>query len=942
MGNKDMQNLLNQGCEDPVSLENRLYQAEASLRLLEQAIDFTSWGVLISDATQSDHPVIYASKAIEQITGYSPEELLGKNTCFLLGSDTGRPELEEIRSALRERRSTSVVLRNYRKDQSLFFNELKVFPILGALDQVTHFVSFYNDITSQLKTEEGLITNQSNLAGIIGATTDAIISLDENHHITLFNSIAEEMFGYPASAMLGQTLDRLIPPPLREKHREHIETFKRTGVINRSTEHGLYTNLVGLRADGTEFPIETSISQVEIAGRKHFTAMVRDVSQKKQAEAELLASQRFIASIADATPNLILYVYDLVEQRNVYSNREISSLLGYTAQEIQAMGSTFIPSLVHPDDLARVLSNLAHFKESKRDGFVEHEYRMRHRNGEWRWFLSRETVFARDAADRPTQILGTAEDITQQKVTALALQESEARFRLLAENSTDMISRYSLDGRLLYVSPASFALCGYRPEELVGRQVINFLHPDDLPLVEAKACSLKQAGDSCTLIYRRKHREGHYLWVEAVTRLVHDPLTGNMEYQSTIHDITARQEAEARLFQMEVELRQSQKMEALGTLAGGVAHDFNNLLTAILGNAELALFSLHEDDPLRVELEEIKSNVDRASKLTRQLLAFSRRQPTDCKLLDLNEVVSGLEKLLRRLIREDVELYTHLSPDTGQIMADHGQLEQVLVNLAINARDAMPEGGKLTIETSNIELDAAYIQTHLPSTEPGKYVLLSVSDTGEGIPPEIRSRIFEPFFTTKGSDRGTGLGLSTVYGIVKQNRGYIEVYSEVGLGTTFKIYLPVVQQKELFPVSSEVSENNPIPTQPDQLQATVLVVEDNEAVQEITAKILERSGYRVLVARRPEAALSIFQSNQGQIDLVVTDMVMPGMNGHAMGAQLCRINPNLKIIYISGYTEAAISQNQQLQMERGASFIHKPFTPAALLNKVRQVLESKS
>ncbi len=381
---------------------------------------------------------------------------------------------------------------------------------------------------------------------------------------------------------------------------------------------------------------------------------------------------------------------------------------------------------------------------------------------------------------------------------------------------------------------------------------------------------------------------------------------------------------------LEQQLRQAQKMEAVGRLAGGVAHDFNNILTAITGYADLLLEDLGTTDRRRDDIAEIRKAAERAAGLTRQLLAFSRQQVMQVRVLDLNDVVADTQNMLGRLLGEDIALVTRLDPALGAVKADPGQLEQVIMNLAVNARDAMPGGGKLTIETANAELDDTYVREHFPA-RPGSYVMLAVSDTGTGMSDEVQSHLFEPFFTTKEKGKGTGLGLATVYGIVKQSGGYIWVYTEPGHGTTFKIYLPRVAgapaQRASGPKASPVGAGT----------ETVLLAEDEAAVRAVARHALERQGYTVLEASSGEAALDLAERHSGRIHLLLTDVIMPGMNGRALALRLSELRPDLRVVYMSGYTEEAITRHGVL--EPGLTYVQKPFTPEGLARKVREVLD---
>jgi PAS domain S-box-containing protein len=392
---------------------------------------------------------------------------------------------------------------------------------------------------------------------------------------------------------------------------------------------------------------------------------------------------------------------------------------------------------------------------------------------------------------------------------------------------------------------------------------------------------------------------------------------------------TERLRAEEEKAALQEQLRQSQKMEAIGCLAGGVAHDFNNLLTIIKGNTQLSLMDLKENDPLRGDLEEVMRASDRASDLIHQLLAFSRRQMMEIKVVDLNTLLKNLEKMLGRVIGEDIELVTILAENLRSIKVDPGQMEQVIMNLAVNARDAMPDGGKLTIETANVELDEEYAHKHI-AVKPGRYVMLSVSDTGVGMSPEIKERVFDPFFTTKEKGKGTGLGLSTVYGIVKQSEGNIWVYSEPGQGTTLKIYLPQIDEPvdELKEeVVKEIARGN----------ETILVVEDDETVRKLAVRILKKQGYRVLEASEGGTALLLGEEFKDPIHLILTDVVMPKMSGRQLVERLKEIHPEMKALYMSGYTDNAVLHHGVL--EKGTNFIQKPFTVENLTRKVRGVLD---
>jgi PAS domain S-box-containing protein len=521
------------------------------------------------------------------------------------------------------------------------------------------------------------------------------------------------------------------------------------------------------------------------------------------------------------------------------------------------------------------------------------------------------------------------EDITARKRAEEALYQSEKRFaKTFRANPLAMSLCRQSDGHFITINDSFIRLFGYHREEVIGHtsfELNMYRHPDDR--VELMR-QLQEQGAlynyELTMLTKSGEPRQTLLSIELID------LNGETYLLSIMVDITERKEAEATQAKLEEQLRQAQKMESIGRLAGGVAHDFNNLLTVIQGYAELMQMRLASDDPLRRSAAQIQQAAESAASLTRQLLAFSRKQILAPTRLDLNELVSNLHKMLKRLIGEDILLETNLTPNLHAVLADPGQMEQVLLNLVVNARDAMPTGGRLTLETANVELDQVYLSTHLEAPL-GPAVMLAVTDTGQGMDKQTQAQIFEPFFTTKTVGQGTGLGLSTVYGIVKQSGGDIHVYSEPGQGTTFKIYLPAV-------------ETAAGPLSPEQAQPevrggseTILLVEDEEMVRSLILTVLEEEGYTLLEARRGEEALILARTHPGAIDLLITDVVMPEMSGRVLAGQLTALRPGLKVLYISGYTDDAVVRHGLLTAE--VEFLSKPFSPTVLAGKVRAMLD---
>ena len=521
-------------------------------------------------------------------------------------------------------------------------------------------------------------------------------------------------------------------------------------------------------------------------------------------------------------------------------------------------------------------------------------------------------------------------DITERKRAEEALRDREERLALLLDSTAEAIYGLDLQGNCSFCNSSCLRLLGYgRPEDLLGKNIhaqIHHARPEGTPYPEQE-CRIYQA-------FRKgegTHVDDEVLWRADGTSFAAEyrsfPVRRDGELVGsvvTFLDISQRRG-------LEEQLRQSQKMEAVGRLAGGIAHDFNNILTVIKGYSDLLLEEVGStNDRLRRAADEIYKSADRAAALTHQLLAFSRRQVLEPKLLDLNEVVAEMDQMLQRLIGEDIQLVSIRRTGLGQVKADPGQIEQVILNLAVNARDAMPQGGKLTIETANVELDEDYARAHVV-VGPGDYVMLAVSDSGCGMDAETQAHLFEPFFTTKEKGKGTGLGLATVYGIVKQSGGNIWVYSELGQGTTFKVYLPRVWE-----AAKTIAPGTPVDDAASDVE-TILLVEDEKAVRELAAWTLERNGYTVLAAGDAAEATQLAQRHERRIHLLLTDVEMPEVSGPQLAQRLASLRPGIKVLYMSGYTDDAVVHHGVL--EPGVAFLQKPFTAADLARKVRQALE---
>jgi two-component system cell cycle sensor histidine kinase/response regulator CckA len=606
-------------------------------------------------------------------------------------------------------------------------------------------------------------------------------------------------------------------------------------------------------------------------------------------------------------------------------NPGAEKIKGYKAEEI--IGQHFSCFYTAEDVAAGKPQRGLHI--SLEEGRFEEEGLRLRKGGATFWAI----VTITDIHDSFGQHIGFANvtrDITERQQAEDLLRASEERFRLLVEGVQDYaIIMLDPTGKIATWNQAAERLTGYQAKEIIG-QHFGCLSTADNVASGLPERILQQAVAQGRYEEEgwRARNDGSRFWANVVITALLDAAGTLRGFASVSRDLTQHRRAE----ELENQLRQAQKLEVVGQLAGGVAHDFNNLLTIISGNSELLLGMLPSNDPKSEAVKAISEAGERAAGLTRQLLSFSRRAVLETKVLDLNEVVKETEQMLRPMIGEDILLTAVLEPNISRIEVDPGQIGQVLMNFAVNSRDAMPQGGTLTIETSDIQLDEAYAAQH-PDCKPGRYVKLAVTDNGCGMTPEVKAHIFEPFFTTKGPGKGTGLGLATVYGIVKQSGGSIDLDTEPGHGTTFKIYLPAVDEP-LPPVAHDQRA-----TKVTGGAETVLLVEDEDAVRAIAVLALQTQGYTVLQAQSGKKALGIIEKHRGHIDLLVTDVVMPGMSGQELAEALCLQYPSLKVLYLSGYADDSVSRHGILQVE--VAFLQKPYTPLSLARKVREVLDKQ-
>ena len=760
-------------------------------------------------------------------------------------------------------------------------------------------------------------------AGLLEAAPDAMVCVDADGRIALVNDQTERLFGYGRGELIGEPVEMLVPDAVRDVHPGH-----RTGYVAspRPRPMGEGMELAGRRRDGTTFPAEISLSAVDTEDGILVTAAVRDVTQQRLA-AETTAQ---LASIIRSSHDAV--ISKTLDQVITSWNPGAERLYGYTAAEVTGRHIEMLIPVGDRDREAEVVAAVA------RGGRVDqYETRRRRKDGT----TAEVSLTMLPITDRTGTIIGVAtvaRDVSER-------QRADARFRGLMEAAPDAMVCVDRDGRIVLVNAQTERLFGYGRDKLVGRPVeilvpeqVRGLHPAHRaqytadPRPRPMGADMQLAGrrrDGSTFpaeVSLAAMSSGEGLLVIAVVRDVTERLEIAAERQ--------RLRTQAERDKLERHLHQSQRLESLGQLAGGVAHDFNNLLGVISNYAAFAAEEVAKEAPderwqtVRDDIGQVQQAAEQAAGLTRQLLAFARQEMIQPRVLNVNDVVLSVEQLLIRSLGEHVELIADLAADLPPVLADPGQIEQVLVNLAVNARDAMPQGGKLIIHTASTIIDETASQGGLP---PGQYVALKVSDTGSGIPKDVLDRVFEPFFTTKPKGEGTGLGLATVYGIITQAGGHVRIYSEPGLGTSFTALLPITEQ--------DMALATPPPAEPPHGHGqTVLVVEDEPAMREVTRRILDRTGYHVVAVASGHEALDVLASQLEHFDVLLTDVIMPRMQGKELANKVRIIQPAARVVFMSGYTQGLLGAQGVLEPE--VHLIEKPFSESTLLAKLHEVLSA--
>ncbi len=768
--------------------------------------------------------------------------------------------------------------------------------------------------TRHSSTEGALRESEIKFKAIFESSIDAI-GVSKNGIHQFVNRAYLAMFGYDSN-------DDLINKPILDVIAPCSHAMVRDYAMRRSRGESVPTcyELKGLRKDGTEFDMEANVSAYTLDGEMNTVSILRDITKRKRAEADLHRTETNLAH-AQRIAHIGSWQYDPHTQMPAWSAEMfrifgLDPLLGPPSYERHR-------DLIHPDDWERFDAAVRGAVGEGRG--YELELRIVRPDGSVRNIITHCEASC-GKSEGAGGLIGTVQDITERKQVEGSLRTAEKRFRNLLE--TVQLAAVILDrnANITFCNDYFLDLTGWSKDEVLNRSWFDLFLPEDTKVEVRSVFEGAVSGGPFPLHYENPvvTRDGARLLIVWDNSVLRDNEGRVIAVASIGTDVTEHRKLEAQLLQ-------SQKMESIGRLAGGVAHDFNNMLTAIIGCASLISLKLNDPVQIKAYIDEILRSSQRASDLTQSLLAFARKQIMKPSPVDLNNIISGLENMLQRLIGEDIELKTVLYPGAVTVMADKTQMGQVIMNLCTNARDAMPEGGLLEIETGIIVADKHYRWNHLFEME-GKYAFIFLSDTGMGMDGETRARIFEPFFTTKEAGKGTGLGLSIVYGIVKQHGGYVNVYSEPGKGATFKIYLPVLPDK------SEHKEGERADAMPGAGSETVLLAEDENSVRTIVKTILEEYGYNVIEAVNGEEAVQAFQKNRERIDIVLLDVIMPGKNGKAAFDEMKGVKPDIKVLFMSGYTDDIISSRNGV-IGDGVEFIAKPVEPGRLLKKLRSMLD---
>jgi PAS domain S-box-containing protein len=900
--------------------QKALAQSEERYRSLVENLEM---GILCVGPSEL---VTFANPAAQKIFGVGKGDLAGRNLKeFLSEEEYSRVRLQTARRQAGERGTYELSI--MRADGELRRIHVTAVP---QCDEQGEFVGTFGtvlDITENARLRQLIEDERRLLLTLIENLPDGVYMKDCEGRFIVANRSVAQMMGAPSwRDLIGRTDRDFYPKELADAYYadEQVVIREGRGIINREEPRDA--------GEARQNILTTKVPLTDAVG--HITGLVgisRDISELRRAQEALESEHAFLSTLMDNIPDYI-YFKDL-ESRFILNNKAHAKLFKCSDPR-ELVGKTDFDFFTreHAQKAFNDEQNIIQTGNPVIDAVERETW-----SGQADSWVSTTKMPLRDSKGTIIGTFGISRDISERKSTQDALVRSEEHFRSLFTNAPFGIFQSTLDGKLLRANPAFAKIIGYEsPEELMRmvnqKSIADVLYEEPRDREAVMEQVIRAAGQWRAFSHHFRKKDGQLGDANLSLRMLGkvEETRGEL-LEGFVEDISERVRAEQEQKRLEDQLQQAQKMEAIGRLAGGIAHDFNNILTVINGFSEMALARSAIEQDLEHDLREIKHATRRAATLTSQLLAFSRKQMLQPRILDPGELVQGMEEMLKRLLGEDVDFHVHRPADLWSVKADPGQIEQVVMNLSVNARDAMPDGGVLSIEISNVVLAEDYTHEHV-EVKKGDYVLLAVSDTGRGMDAGIQRQIFEPFFTTKEKGKGTGLGLSTVYGIVKQSEGYIFCYSELGKGTTFKIYLPRAEGQP-----QQLSKGEEPRVRPLRGTETILLVEDDEAVRNLTESILESAGYSISSAATGNEALQKLSLMSGALDLLVSDVVMPGMDGKELGRRVTERFPTASVLFISGYTEDAIIHNGVL--EEGVELLQKPFDGTTLLQKVRAILD---
>ena len=743
---------------------------------------------------------------------------------------------------------------------------------------------------------------------LFDSSSDAVLVFSlRDGRVRDLNSAMLDMFGYDRDEVLSMTADFLGEDNLLALNEKPLCIEKWLP-----------------RKDGSSLWVEITVNGVVLGTEPFLFAVIRDTDAHKMAETDLKSQRDRLEYIVEGT-SLGTWEWNVQTGETIF-NEQWARIVGYTLDELSPTDVNTWKNLVYPEDLERTVGELTAYTTGESDVY-DIEFRMVHKDGHPVWIQDRGKVVSRTIDGKALWMYGTHQDISERKRNEEALLREDKKYKSILQTSVDGYWLADLSGKLLEVNDAYCRMSGYSAEELVGMEIARL---EGTMTFQEMSRKIDEVLNNELSRFNTKHRkkDGTLYDVEVSVQFL-DIEEGKLVM--FLRDRSIQTEAARQNKLLQDQLLQAQRLESVGRLAGGVAHDFNNMLSVIIGNAELALDEISSGSSTHGYLTEIFKAARRSSDITRQLLGFARQQTIKPKLLDLNDTVGNMLNMIQRLIGENISLSWMPGSDLPPIRIDPSQLDQILVNLCINSRDAIGNVGRITIETAMERIDPYFSKRH-PEFVPGEYIRLSVSDDGSGMDRETLEKIFEPFFTTKGLEKGTGLGLATVYGIIKQNGGFINVYSEPGVGTSFKIYL-------LYDKSSRIAaiDSDKLRIRGDRAGETILLVEDEPSILKTTSLMLKAMGYSVLGAGSPEEALTLARENSGRIDLLISDVIMPEVNGLDLAKSLQSVCPDMKQLFMSGYTANVVASHDIL--EEGIHFLPKPFNKDDLFTKVREALD---